>query len=176
MQSFFVRGTEVGAPKLQQVIVSYQSSNGTEIAVGPTLRGALVKIFGDAVPQGIEDTEVVVEPGDGNPDPGDGGTTTTTTPSGDPSSVAARRARLVADLVDAFDTADAAARRGDLVAREEALKEAERLGRELAQLDGSAGGSGSGSGSSSTTSTTTSSSSSSTSSTTTTTTTTAAPP
>jgi uncharacterized membrane protein (UPF0182 family) len=136
VQSFFVRGTEVGAPKLQQVIVSYQSSNGTEIAVDGTLRGALVKIFGDAVPEGVEDTEVVVEPGDGSPDdPGE--TPTTTVPSGDPGTVAARRARLVADLVDAFDAADAAARRGDLVAREEALREAERISRDLADLDGS---------------------------------------
>ena len=138
VQSFFVRGTDLGAPKLQQVVVSYQSATGTEVAVDGTLRGALVKIFGDGVPRGIEDTEVVVgsdtpdDPG-GPTDPGRPGSSTTTTTVA-PADVEARRTRLLAALVTAFDDADGAARRGDLVAREQALKEAERVARELDAL------------------------------------------
>src|SRR5690606_23438536 len=64
VQAMFVAGTDVNAPQLQRVIVSYQSASNTDVAVGTTLREALVEIFGEDVPTGIEDTTITddVEP------------------------------------------------------------------------------------------------------------------
>ncbi|NLD76465.1 MAG: UPF0182 family protein, partial [Acidimicrobiales bacterium] len=81
VQSFFVAGTDLGAPNLEWVIVAYQSAEGTEIEVGTTFREALVNIFGQDVPREIEDTQVIDAVGDpadvgdegDEPDGGDGG-------------------------------------------------------------------------------------------------------
>jgi uncharacterized membrane protein (UPF0182 family) len=151
VQSFFVSGTELGAPKLQQVIVSFQSATETRVEVDETLRGALVKLFGDDVPTAIESTPlsdpVVVDPDDGTTDPADpadpddpsdpsGGSTTTTTtrPDGPALSVAEQQAALIAQLEAAFDAADAAAREGDMVGYSEQVQRARDIAAQLAAL------------------------------------------
>ncbi|QXC60472.1 UPF0182 family protein [Aquihabitans sp. G128] len=163
VQSFFVAGTDVGAPKLENVIVSYQSGDDTRIAVASTFREALVKIFGaDDVPEGIEDTKVVGSSagnGDGIDDPveTDGSTTTTTTtPKGSTSgTISAQEAALIDKIVAAFDAADDAARSGDQVLYAQKIKEADGYADDLAALrKKDTGSSGSGSSSSSTTTTT----------------------
>jgi uncharacterized membrane protein (UPF0182 family) len=177
VQSFFVSGTELGAPKLQQVIVSYQSAEETRIEVGDTLRGALVKLFGDDVPEAIESTPltdpVVVDLDDESSDPSQaGGTTTTTEPGGSSSTTPGagsdddqRLASLIEDLEEAFAAADAAARRGDMVAHAEAIQRARTISAALASLapgptgegargEGPVAGPGDGPGGSTTTTTT----------------------
>lgn len=156
VQSFFVAGTDVGAPKLENVIVSYQSSTGTDVAVAGSFREALVKIFGDDVPEGIEDTNVsssnggsgTTDPGTGSEDPGTGSTTTTTTTPSDPGgggTISAQEAELIDKIVTAFDDADDAARQGDQVKYAQKIKEADGYADDLAALrEKDANGSGSG--------------------------------
>lgn len=154
VQSFFVSGTELGAPKLQQVIVSHQSSSGTRVEVADTLRGALVKLFGSGVPSGIESTPltdpVVVDPDvpnrgddvtepDGEPGGSRDGSSTTSEPSEDGEvSVAQRRSQLIAELEEAFEAADAAARRGDMVTYAREIDRARQLSADLSSLEGGA--------------------------------------
>lgn len=78
VQSFFVSGTDLGAPKLTRVIVAYQSADGTSVEVGLTFRDALEAIFGPGVPAEIEDTRLIEGVGEagaeGDPAPeGEGG-------------------------------------------------------------------------------------------------------
>jgi uncharacterized membrane protein (UPF0182 family) len=147
VQSFFVSGTELGAPKLEQVIVSYQSATGTEVEVDETLRGALVKLFGDDVPTEIESTPlsdpVVVDPDDGAADPAEpadpddpsgSSTTTTTRPDGPAPTVAEQQAALIVQLEEAFRAADAAAREGDMVGYSEQVQRAREIAADLAAL------------------------------------------
>lgn len=146
VQSFFVSGTELGAPKLERVIVSYQSATETQVEVDQTLRGALVKLFGTDVPTEIESTPlsdpVVVDPDDGTTDPGDpadpSGTTTTTRPDGPAPSVADQQAALITQLEAAFEAADAAAREGDMVAYSREVERAREIAADLAALQGDA--------------------------------------
>src|SRR5699024_911688 len=64
VQSMFVSGQSVQAPQLQRVIVSYQSRSQTKVGIGTTLRDALVDVFGDDVPDDVEDTKVTTPPPD----------------------------------------------------------------------------------------------------------------
>lgn len=134
VQSFFVAGTDVGAPKLKQVIVSYQSATSTEVAVAGTFREALVKLFGNDVPKGIEDTKVV-DSGTTTTTPTDpgSGTTTTTTPGGT-GTISEQESRLITRLADAFDAADKALTDGDPVGYAERIEEARGYARQLAAL------------------------------------------
>ena len=143
VQPFFVAGTDVQAPQLQKVIVSYQSDDGTKVAVGGTFREALVKIFGDNVPAGIEDTKVTADPtggspggsngeNPGTPDPGTPGPGTTD--PGDTGTIDARIDRLIDQVVAAFDAADAALAKGDPVAYAEKIQEAKQLTGKLDAL------------------------------------------
>ncbi len=130
VQSFFVAGTDVGAPKLKKVIVSYQSSTGTEVQVAGTFREALVKAFGNDVPTGIEDTKVI--------DSGTGTTTPTnpgsgTTPSGT-GTITEQESRLITKLADAFDAADKALTDGDPVGYAQRIEEARGYAGQLAAL------------------------------------------
>ena len=145
VQSFFVAGTDVGAPKLKQVIVSYQSPDGTKVAVAGTFRQALVKLFGNDVPKGIEDTKVIdSSTGPDRPtDPGSG-TTTTTTPDGS-GTITEQESRLIDQLALAFDAADAALADGDPVGYAQRIQEARGYAERLATLRarGTNGGTGS---------------------------------
>ena len=144
VQSFFVAGTDLGAPNLERVIVSYQSSAGTQIEVDNTFRGALVKIFGEDVPGAIEDTDVVDPIGPDTPgDPTDPvGPTDPVEP--DPpidETMAEQQARLINELDDAFAAADAAARSGDMVTYAREIDSARAIAEELKELQaGEAGG------------------------------------
>jgi uncharacterized membrane protein (UPF0182 family) len=153
--SVFVTSSASKIPKLERVIVAYQTADGSlPVAVDESLRGALVKLFGDDVPAGIENSAV----SSGGPDPsnGDGedpeGTTSTTTPGGttvpggDETLSAAENA-LLAKLLKAFDEADAAAKAGDQVAYAEKIVEARGYAAELAELRDRATSNGSGNGS-----------------------------
>ncbi|MCB0987083.1 MAG: UPF0182 family protein [Acidimicrobiales bacterium] len=141
VQSFFVSGTELGAPKLERVIVSFQTPTDTRIEVDETLRGALVKLFGDDVPTEIENTPLS-DPAvvDSSPEPGEDGTDTpsTTTPEGgtDGSDAGSpgRQADLIAQLEEAFQAADAAARKGDMVGYSREIQRAREISAELAGL------------------------------------------
>jgi uncharacterized membrane protein (UPF0182 family) len=140
VQSFFVSGTDLGAPNLTRVIVAYQSADGTEIAVGSTFREALEIIFGSGVPEEIEDTQVIggvddptdpEDPGGETTEPTEPSTPQTTDPD---ASVEARRTRLIGELEAAFQRADAAAREGDLVTYAEEVEAARDIAAELAGL------------------------------------------
>ncbi|MCB0975906.1 MAG: UPF0182 family protein [Acidimicrobiales bacterium] len=153
VQSMFVAGTDVKAPQLQRVIVSYQSSTGTEVAVGTTLREALVQIFGNDVPEGIEDTRITsdaIDTEDSEPTK-EPGSTGTTTPKGDEGgSTSSTVDTIIGKLVDASDRADAALKAGDPVAYAEQMKEVQALVKELEAArtgkddDGNSGGKSSG--------------------------------
>jgi uncharacterized membrane protein (UPF0182 family) len=147
VQSFFVSGTDLGAPNLTRVIVSYQSASGTRIEVGKTFRDALVALFGEDVPAEIEATPLLDDPaveGGGTPgdepddppeDPGDDPAPPTTGPEGE--TPAQRQARLIVELEAAFRRADEAARQGDMVTYAEQVQVARGLAAELAALTAS---------------------------------------
>ena len=139
VQAMFVAGTDVNAPQLQRVIVSYQrGTGGTEVAVGTTLREALVEIFGEDVPAGIEDTTItsgVADPEgpddpNGTEDPEDPDGTTSSTQPIEPATPG-ETSEIIDNLVAASDRADAALEAGDPVAYAEAMKEVQELVKQL---------------------------------------------
>ena len=161
VQPLFVAGTELGAPRLEKVIVSYQSATRTQIEVDDTFRGALEKIFGDGVPEGIADTELAPgvgadpdpEPdpngeGEGEPVPGEtpGETTEPTAPTQptQPTVPEGRVEELIGLASSAFTDAEAAARQGDQVTYARKIDEAKGYVRELDELTGAAEPSGTG--------------------------------
>ncbi|CAN5903444.1 UPF0182 family protein [soil metagenome] len=147
VRSLFAQGDETGVPRLERVIVSYQSPNGNQIRVDSNLRGALVQLFGENVPDQVESTDVagtgavvdLDEEPEADPD-GPGDTTTTTEPEaaepddGIPPTQIEQEDQLIADIVAAFDEADVAARDGDQVTYAEKVAEARGLAAELDQL------------------------------------------
>lgn len=156
VQSFFVSGTDLGAPNLVRVIVAHQTADETRIEVGLTFRDALEQLFGEGVPAEIEDTVVVdsIDPGDvdpgnvgseGSEDPGEEPGPDTTVPGG--GSVDSQLDRLITELEAAFQRADQAARDGDMVRYATEVARARELAAELADLQdeptsGSGGGGG----------------------------------
>jgi uncharacterized protein len=147
VQSFFVAGSEQGAPKLEHVIVNYRQPGDSEVVIDTSLRGALVQLFGDEVSTEIQggasvlvDEEPPAEPG-GEPDGEEPAEPDEDASPAPPEGTLAERERdLIDRLVLAFDEADAAARAGDLVRREEKLAEAVEIATELqalrSQIDG----------------------------------------
>lgn len=137
VQSFFVSGSEQGAPKLEHVIVNYRRPGGdSEVVIDTSLRGALVQLFGEEV-----STEIQGGAGAGEPEPAEPAEPSDPDGEGeepeepaDEGTVAEREAELIDRLVAAFDEADAAARAGDLVGREEKLAEAVAIAEELQAL------------------------------------------
>ncbi|MCU1356922.1 MAG: hypothetical protein JWM89_2340 [Acidimicrobiales bacterium] len=123
VQSFFVTGAGVGSPKLEQVIVSYERPGNAQVAIAGTLRDALVEIFGPDVPSQIEHT---------------GGTSTGTSDgsseTGTTGTVSQQESALIDKLVAAFADANAAARSGDLVGREQKLEQAQKYASQLQTL------------------------------------------
>ena len=145
VRSLFASGDESAVPLLERVIVSSQGSNdGNRIAVDTNLRGALVQLFGNDVPPEVESVGVDDSgTSTGNDGPstdvnGPSSTTTTTTTPGGSGTQAQRENQLIGQIVQSLDAADAAARQGDLVAREEQLKVARSLIDELQTLRGEA--------------------------------------
>ena len=152
VRSLFASGDDAAVPRLERVIVSYQDGDETDISVDTSLRGALVKLFGEDVPKEVESTGVddnVEDGGTGlNPDggvDGEGSTTTstepgptsTTTPGEEPSGTQEERENdLIAEIVTAFDAADAAARSGDQVTYATEVERAQRLVDDLQELRG----------------------------------------
>ncbi|MBX3315194.1 MAG: UPF0182 family protein [Actinobacteria bacterium] len=134
VQSMFVAGTDVNAPQLQRVIVSFQSANNnTDIGVGTTLREALVDIFGSGIPAGIEDTTITsgVTTDDTGGEPSDSESPTSTVPIEPETPSSGDEASIIDDLVAASDRADAALEAGDPVAYAEAMKEVQSLVKKL---------------------------------------------
>ena len=140
VRSLFASGDDAAVPRLERVIVSYQTPTGNKIAVDTNLRDALVKLFGEGVPDevestGVDDTGVV----DGGTGSGEAPGTTTTTP-GEPSEPTGTQTQqenqLIAQIVAAFDAADAAARSGDQVAYATQIKRAQDLVDQLQALRG----------------------------------------
>ncbi len=125
-------------PQLEKVIVAFQTSGTIEVQIGDTLDDALAQLFGPGSGEQPEPTDPTQpdEPSDPN----------------EPSQPSTDTSQLAADIVAAFDAADAAYKRGDLVEAATQVQEAERLSRELERRlgqgspDGSADGSGSGTG------------------------------
>ncbi len=151
VQSFFVSGTDLGAPNLTRVIVAHQSADGTQIEMAPTFREALVEIFGEDVPGGIQDTPIVEDPAEGPDEPSDPEDPDPTPPDTTPEvdeTLAQEQARLITELDAAFTAAETAARAGDMVEYANRIEEARELAGELAALqariddEAAAGGSG----------------------------------
>jgi uncharacterized protein len=160
VRSLFAQGDETGVPRLERVIVSYQSPGGQRVRVDTSLRGALVQLFGDDVPDQIEnvdvggggqvtdpETDAGVRPADPTTDPEEGDDpegpddTTTTT---EPGTITEQENRLIAQIVAAFDEADAAAREGDQVTYAERIQDARDLARQLDELMATPTGTGGG--------------------------------
>lgn len=129
VRSLFVRGDESSVPRLERVITSYQGPDGTNIAVEPTLRGALQALGFDDIPDGIEDTEV--DPDTTTPTTGDE-TSSGTDDQTDQEDV------LIGKIVKAFDEADAAAKDGDQVTYAKKIEEAKGYAKQLEKLRGEA--------------------------------------
>ena len=144
VQSFFVAGTGVGSPKLEQVIVSYERPGDPRVAIDTNLRGALAKIFGEDIPPGVEDT--------GNTD----AATSDGVPKepNSPQTVAERETDLIDKLARSFADADIAARDGDQVTYAEKIKDAAGYVKELQDLRNRPGSPSPASGSGGTTTTT----------------------
>lgn len=161
VQSFLVSASSTSAPHLNYVIVNYRRpDNRSEVAIDTTLHGALVKIFGNKVSPKIEGGAIESPANDPNAPPE--GTISLTQQESD----------LIDAIVQAFDDADSASRKGNLELWVQKLEEARQLASQLqdlrARIEREA--TGTNSGSAPTTTTTTPSSSS------TTTTTTTSPP
>ncbi|MCB0970864.1 MAG: UPF0182 family protein, partial [Acidimicrobiales bacterium] len=150
IQSFLVAGTQQKKPAIENVIVNYRRPGGdSDVEIASSLRGALVKVFGEDVPTSIEDagsgssSASGEDEGEGTEGEGSGEEPTET--------LGEQESRLIDELVQAFADADAAARDGDQVAYARKIQEAadiaERLQelRDTAEAEGSAapeGGSG----------------------------------
>ncbi|MFN8019655.1 MAG: UPF0182 family protein [Acidimicrobiales bacterium] len=126
VQSFMVQGTKEGAPQVKHVIVNYRRPDGeSPVAIDTTLYGALVQLFGDRVPTQISGgaTEAPIV----NP----------TIPEGSGSGtgeLSQQESDLIDQLVQAFDDADDAARRGDQVGYAENIEKAQQLAERLQEL------------------------------------------
>ncbi|MEZ5204741.1 MAG: UPF0182 family protein [Acidimicrobiales bacterium] len=134
VQSFLVAGSQQAAPRLRYVIVNYVNAEGSNVRIATSLRGALVELFGEDVPTSIE---------------GSVGATDETTPSDQPTdeepvNVTDREAELIDDIVSAFDAAEAAAAKGDLVGQATELQKARDLAEELQSLRSGSGSAGEG--------------------------------
>lgn len=156
VRSLFVRGDETGLPRLERVIVSYQTPDETNrIVVAGSLRAALVTLFDDEVPEQIEDvivsgsTEATIDevaPGEGPVEGDENGeddpppATTTTVISGSDDPMTQDEDELIGLIVAAFDEADRLAREGDRVGEAEKLTEAAEYARRLQELRSGAGG------------------------------------
>jgi uncharacterized membrane protein (UPF0182 family) len=134
-QTLLVSG-EQGIPTIKYVMVNYQQPGGSDVAIDTNLRGALIQLFGQDVPTGIESQETNVSPPtDGTGSTTTSTTTTTTTPTNPPTgTLAEQESALIDRLVAAFDAADAAARDGDQVAYATRIEEASRIAAQLADL------------------------------------------
>ena len=147
VQSFMVAGDQQKKPAIENVIVNYRRPGGiSEVEIAPSLRGALIKLFGPDVPISIEDAgaSTPADEGDQTTAPGDEGTGDQPTET-----LTEQESRLIDELVQAFADADAAARDGDQVEYARKIAEAADLAEQLQSLRESAPADGSGDGSSS---------------------------
>ena len=130
VQSFLVTGNTQGAPKIEHVIVNYRRPGFSDVRIDTTLYGALVQLFGPEVPTSIQggDASTVVT------DPNTDQTPPTTNPGKGSGTINEREGRLIDDIVAAFDDANAAARKGDLVTYQKKVAEAGRLAEQLQSL------------------------------------------
>lgn len=161
VRSLFARGDDAAVPRLEQIIVSFQGPDGNEIEVDGSLRGALVKLFGEDVPTEIENTRTenaeggeVTDPEITDPEDPDGTPSTTTPPP--TGSQEEQEEELLAQIFTAFDAADAATAAGDQVEFAIQIQRARELVDQLQTLRGETptGTSGGESGSGGTTTTT----------------------
>ncbi len=157
VRSLFAQGDETGVPRLERVIVSYQSPGGQRVRVDTSLRGALVQLFGEDVPDQIEsvdvggggeDTDPVEPDGALDPDAGavdpDGGDPDGPTTTTQPGTITEQENSLIAQIVAAFDEADTAAREGDQVTYAQRIQDARDLARQLDELMATPAGTGGG--------------------------------
>ncbi|HEX2576485.1 MAG TPA: UPF0182 family protein, partial [Aquihabitans sp.] len=155
VRSLFASGDDSQVPRLERVIVSYQTESGITTEVDTNLRDALVNLFGPDVPEEVESLGVENEDDDGDgdgtgtgsEDPVEGteGPTTTTEPGSttttEPAPTGSQEEReneLIARLVEAFDAADAAARSGNQVEYATQITLAQELVDQLQALRGEA--------------------------------------
>ena len=162
VRSFFVQDESNQIPELRKVIASYQDANNTpHVEVDDTLQGALKKLFGSS-PATLEEPNSSTGSGKGS------NNASNNQPSNDTTN------QLIGKLVQAFDTANTALKKGDLVTYARQIATAGKYAKQLDTLrttnsTGTGTGSPSGSGSSTTTTTTTTTTTPSDSTTTTTT-------
>jgi uncharacterized membrane protein (UPF0182 family) len=137
VQSLLVAGSEAGRPRIEYVIVNYRTPDVSRVEIARSLRGALVEIFGEDVPESIEDvqradTNSPIEPEEGDDEPS----------TEDPGTIPEQEGTLIDQLVAAFDAADVAGREGDLVEQARQLERAAELAADLQALRSEAGGEG----------------------------------
>jgi uncharacterized membrane protein (UPF0182 family) len=162
VQSMYVTAGTDGQPRIQAVIVYYQTdpdSDENPVAVGATLQEALEELFGQA-PDTLEETPDSDAPDiddvvGGEETPDDDPSDPADPPEDTPDDPGGTDAELIAAIQAEFDAANAALTEGDLAAYQEHVQEAERLLDILATRQGAGGtggggtdegGSGSGSG------------------------------
>jgi hypothetical protein len=128
VQTFLAASDKTKAPSIKYVIVNYRRPGNTDdVVIASDLYGALTQLFGDKVPTSVQGGDTS-SPGDtANPDKPD----TQTEPTG---TLTEREGRLIDSLVEAFDDADAAARKGDQVAYAEKVTEAAKIAEQLQAL------------------------------------------
>jgi uncharacterized membrane protein (UPF0182 family) len=142
VQSFLVAGSREGAPQVEHVIVNYRRPGESEVVIDDTLYGALEQLFPGEVPASIHgggsgsESEEPTEP----TEPSDPAEPSEPDPDQPEPSAGEQERQLIADLVAAFDAADAAGREGDLVGQAEALEQARDLAEQLQALQGESGG------------------------------------
>lgn len=126
VQSLLVAGRQNEKQQIEFVIVNYVGPDDSEVAIASSLRGALVEIFGEDVPQGIEDA----------------GAASSTDPEDPPEegeepelgTLSEQESQLIDEIVALFDEADALAAEGDQVGWVTKLDEANEKARELQEL------------------------------------------
>lgn len=124
VQSFLVSGSVQGAPKIENVIVNYRRPGLSEVEIDTTLHGALVKIFGRDVSTEIEGGAIESPITDPGQVPGEGQVGTLTE----------QESELIDAIVQAFEDADSASRKGNLELWVQKLSEAEDLATQLQNL------------------------------------------
>ena len=128
VQSFLSAADKNNAAKVEYVIVNYRRpGDQSDVKLSTSLYGALEQIFGTKVPVSVQGgDEASVPTGGANPEKPQ-----QQTPSG---TLTEREGKLIDDIVDAFDAADAAARDGDQVEYAKKIAQASDLAEQLQAL------------------------------------------
>lgn len=133
VQPFYVESEELQRPRLEQVILAF----GEDVVMEETFQEALEALFGEQVETAEDPATVEGEDGDEPPDAegeGEGEPEGEPEEPDEPSAADGSAARLVQEIIDLKQEADAALEDGDLGTYQERVNEIEARAEDLQQL------------------------------------------